>query len=415
MRAIAVFVLFLVVVTAATPPSAFSNSSDDGHIRVKRDDAASTSNLQAFVLSVLGFFASVSLVLMVVFGRFMEDVPLRWHVLNVGCLGSMSCLMMNNCLAISPMASFLKDDFMFQKCIDLKRLVLSTFYLGMVFVTPATFLIHFVPSVKKWPLMRFYVWIPLFFVLDLFVLVIYTAQPTVDVTAFTDFRMYHVIISVINYVFLFISFVLTLCCLIKWFVYSCQYCCNATSEIVPQMWDTLNMILYFIYILIGTIVRCPPNDYAMALWIMSNFAALIFEMIPADLLMQIMNSSGGGGGGGIMELLTLFLQIVDVFALIWPFVDFVVTILCIPMFRWQMLHIVSCGQAGREPLKKIRRRFCCNGCCIGVGGTKRLSSSRSNGVSPADFVKVKEAEQKAPGTTFSNQSTEIALTPPWKP
>ena len=46
----------------------------------------------------------------------------------------------------------------------------------MYFVAPAQILQYFFPTSKRWPIMKYYVWIPLLFTLDMGLFLTYSSQ-----------------------------------------------------------------------------------------------------------------------------------------------------------------------------------------------------------------------------------------------
>ncbi|KAE9550649.1 hypothetical protein FO519_006143 [Halicephalobus sp. NKZ332] len=270
----------------------------------------------------------------------LPDLPIRWHTLNYCCWNIFQLLIFANCASESSLQRFLKNTYISDNCADIQRMTLSIFLYSMVLQVPATAALHFFPKLSSAGFYRFYVWIPVYFFLDLGIFLVYGSEPwswrgkDVQIVPIQAFQTGAVVFGVVFFIILIICVIIGI---VHYIVYACQYMGRPDSELTSYFVRLINFVLFVAYM--GTIlfVHMPVNSLNMGTFL----APYIYEWILPYIQYFI-------------DMTITILQINEFTTLLVPLVEFVATWVLIPQYRDQLLYCCSCGLALSKP-KPITR------------------------------------------------------------
>uniref|UniRef100_A0A914Y275 Uncharacterized protein n=1 Tax=Panagrolaimus superbus TaxID=310955 RepID=A0A914Y275_9BILA len=243
-------ILLFATVCFVTPEHPNNFSSNAEVTRIKREDDYEYKDYGSvevpkskILLFTIVLWTSVILIvvqtLVTIYGPHLPDHPLRWHTLNYSCWNCFQLIVFANCVEESEFKTFLYNSYLTENCEPIQKMTLTVYYQSMFAVAPIEILMYFVPESKGWPITKYYFWIPFMAALDFGLVLTYCSEPWGWWSnGYAPIDTYQACITVFNFVFVVILFVITICLIVKF----CYYCCQYNARPDAQLWKVNSII-----------------------------------------------------------------------------------------------------------------------------------------------------------------------------
>uniref|UniRef100_A0AC34Q5D0 Uncharacterized protein n=1 Tax=Panagrolaimus sp. JU765 TaxID=591449 RepID=A0AC34Q5D0_9BILA len=321
----------------ATTAAASSGAEDDYYYNSATEAESHPRYLLFSCVMILSAIVTFIQIFATIYCPHLADLPIRWHTLNCSCWNVFQLLIFANCASESSFNKFLKNQFITDNCLDIQRMTLSIFYSSMIMQIPVTLLMHFVPNIASTKFYKFYVWIPIYFFLDLGTFLIYGSTPWSWKAELIPIQVYQAAVTVLNNIGVLILLIGVIGGIIHFIVYWCQYMGRPDSRNSFMFVKLINLLLFVVYTISIVFVHAPANNLNMGTFLTPYVYQYVLPYM--DLLINIG--------------LTL-IQLNELTSLLVPVVEFVMTWICIPTYRMELLHCFSCGQSLRKPKPIVR-------------------------------------------------------------
>ncbi|KAE9555791.1 hypothetical protein FO519_001005 [Halicephalobus sp. NKZ332] len=280
-------------------------------------------------------------ILITIFSPRMRDLPIRWHTLNYCCWNVFQLIIFSNCTEASGLQNYLANSWIAENCDSVQVMTLSVFLCSMILQVPAMIFLHFIPSLGNTKFYKFYVWIPIYFFLDLAIFLIYASYswewvPNTD-TQIIPYEAFQAGVTIVNLLVEIIFLLTIICSFFHFTVYFFQYLGRPDSEVTTKFFNLINLILFFFYTVTINGFHTPANNLNMGKFLLPYIRDFLLPYIDF-----------------ILNMMTTLTNLNEPFKLCIPVWEFIATMLFISMYRSQLCQCMTCGQSTRKPNKIIR-------------------------------------------------------------